>query len=1701
MTNCLGKYSIAIENIKDKKKQLVLKILEYRILFQKFKQSKNKKSKQLYSIHFFDINKVISKDSLHITIETKKQTISIYSKDSNQILQLITKQLYTFSFGFTKHIFPTIIIQPFIHHEKFWKTFSLTNKRENDGSNNHFQMDFLQIYQGYCDYYNIERNFQFVMKYKKIALNKKKPYVFNFNKLLGFLNGSNTKKKSKTKLNTYKQFKAIFKTLKCYGHFTSILCHNFDFKFLPKLFADLTEGNIQITKIKMTGIGSSEFFLEFAKALKDNINIPLEHLNLSNNHLGDKIGLKIINSLSKSTKGLRVLKMKNCNFTNKGVEKMFQILKSCKKINKIIKKIDFSNNSLGEIGTKAVTDWVHRLTTSENKIHSIHLSECSLKLNTFLPILTKQICYQLQNLDLSGSKLDNSSSILLSKIIKQSFVLRYLNLSKTCVARNDFQLITSTIKKNKKIEKFFFNASSNNFELEEANIIAENLINSTKIKSLVIEDNNFTIAGLQIIIRELISNKSIRHISLARTFRTCDNLKLLSELFQILIKKNEYLHHLNLEGYDKTNCLSKYIHKMLLSLGDNKHLQSLNIFNNEIGEVGLNLLLNSLKQNTTLTSLQFDDKRGDYTIKSLESITNMLQVNDILKFFPVPINLIKKISKKKTLELVLNFQNEIEKKIKNNKKNSKIRIKKNKFELNKKYKIFLKKNQKMSNNNNNNEKTGNSEILDHKNRQNNGKQANESNGRHIDIPDKNYLIRSDDELVESTSIETMCNELKTQLGFKSRNNKQRSSSCTRIELSKHIQKKQLKKFEKIIKKNIELDTYTKNINSKSFDINLKLSSLSSSAPKNSSPLNINSLLQTNLYPETNNNPNIASSTFVTNSSSKTTAIETTTATTTATTTTTTKRDTDSSKSKKKSSLIFPNKKYLRRITRSKTIYTPSIPFFKNRGRSSTILSNPNSKNEFLTSTSILNSENNDTTKSKTEYEGDELKFIEMSSKLKTLLKNENFDEIKKMIRKKIKRKNSKRKNKKKENTNVLKSKKNYIGHCDYILGDIDADPNGGRDTFYLNFENNSTLLHYACQYGNLDFLMFCLNFPNIEKIINFQDKLGLTPLHKLMSKNPGRELVMLLSDYGCDFNITDKRGWNALQLFLHSIDNDREDMEACNKNIEILNILLDNNSLINQKDEKGWTSVHRTANLGYSKLLEILIQKGGKVDQLDNKKSSALHRSARNGNVECVKVLIKYGADLDAVDSSGNTAMSLARLFGQSKVEKELDPNLKENEGQIPITFDYEENYLHLKNKIMEYSPNYYEYTILLFGAVKCGKTKLIQRIKTKLFSETYLPTIENKNSLKVIYSNKRVIINLLDVSGDQIYSSFREGWIKKADGFIIGYSVDENPEYLDTLKVVYKMIKLIKSQKNKKLVDRNQINKTQNKELDLPLILVSLKNDLKKKLITEEDGVELSKYFHCPFVQVSSKLNVNVEFVFKNLIHQLIMKIPNREPKTELDNPLKQQNNKFLNKNYNHLFPNLNNSNIINHNNNNNNNNHNNNNDNNNDNNNNNINNNDNIKNYLKKKMNQSNSQPTNKRKNLTEIKSFEDVLKNDICLDWFSKFLKHEYAQENLTFFFSIQQYKKINHNSPQLVQISAQKIAETYIFDGSQEQININFEERKTIENILESKQNIDSKLFDQALIQILQILKTDSYPKFIQTSFYKKMNQQIYKLQYY
>lgn len=157
---------------------------------------------------------------------------------------------------------------------------------------------------------------------------------------------------------------------------------------------------------------------------------------------------------------------------------------------------------------------------------------------------------------------------------------------------------------------------------------------------------------------------------------------------------------------------------------------------------------------------------------------------------------------------------------------------------------------------------------------------------------------------------------------------------------------------------------------------------------------------------------------------------------------------------------------------------------------------------------------------------------------------------------------------------------------------------------------------------------------------------------------------------------------------------------------------------------------------------------------------------------------------------------------------------------------------------------------VCLLGAFSVGKTSLIQRYVSSLFSDKYLTTVGVRIDKKQLHINdKGISLMIWDIAGEDEFTSIRPAYLRGMSGYIL--VVDgTRPSTCDTALGIH-----------------NMVHETIGK---LPALFAINKADIKDQWQLDARQLNMLKLTGCPVVETSAKHDAGVEDMFLQLAHRM---------------------------------------------------------------------------------------------------------------------------------------------------------------------------------------------------------------------------------------
>lgn len=165
---------------------------------------------------------------------------------------------------------------------------------------------------------------------------------------------------------------------------------------------------------------------------------------------------------------------------------------------------------------------------------------------------------------------------------------------------------------------------------------------------------------------------------------------------------------------------------------------------------------------------------------------------------------------------------------------------------------------------------------------------------------------------------------------------------------------------------------------------------------------------------------------------------------------------------------------------------------------------------------------------------------------------------------------------------------------------------------------------------------------------------------------------------------------------------------------------------------------------------------------------------------------------------------------------------------------------------------------ILILGGQGVGKTSIIKRYKSNIYIDEYEPTIQITSKKVINFNNDYISLEIVDLEGqteNTIYTpnKFSFGY----NGYVLVYDVRDIKSF-DLIKKIYEQIAELSGNISKILVGTKSDKSLENN------------NNFGAREVSFDEGKKLAEKIHCPFIEVSSQDNKNIEEIFRLLLIEI---------------------------------------------------------------------------------------------------------------------------------------------------------------------------------------------------------------------------------------
>lgn len=158
---------------------------------------------------------------------------------------------------------------------------------------------------------------------------------------------------------------------------------------------------------------------------------------------------------------------------------------------------------------------------------------------------------------------------------------------------------------------------------------------------------------------------------------------------------------------------------------------------------------------------------------------------------------------------------------------------------------------------------------------------------------------------------------------------------------------------------------------------------------------------------------------------------------------------------------------------------------------------------------------------------------------------------------------------------------------------------------------------------------------------------------------------------------------------------------------------------------------------------------------------------------------------------------------------------------------------------------------ICMLGSFSVGKTSLVKRYISSIFSDKYHTTVGVKVDKKqVLLGDRELMLMLWDIAGEDAFTSIKPAQLRGMAGYVLVIDGTRQSSF-DVAMALHNMVK-------------EQLG-------DLPLVFALNKADLKSKWVLSQDSIRQLALTGYPILETSAKLDEGVDDMFMSLARQLL--------------------------------------------------------------------------------------------------------------------------------------------------------------------------------------------------------------------------------------
>lgn len=436
----------------------------------------------------------------------------------------------------------------------------------------------------------------------------------------------------------YDVVSSVFKSLNSLNIITGVCSIGVDGPEILKSFAPFLGMNSNIQIIHFEDCGITDGLEEVLENLKKNPVLNVVYWNLSQNKFTNPNPL--IDIFSFSQKKVLYVNFNGCRLSARFLESLFTSFIENKNMYELrhlhLSGSDFQDNN----ALVSFRQFLGRCSKEGGiKLETLDIGSIKSYVCRILEV-THEVQIPLKRLILSNSRINSVDMEQLLFVIKSTKTLSVLDVSNTSISPEDVASIIESFSKNDDIDRvtLYINCLNLNGEKLLPLFNSFHINGFTKWNGLYMDSNKMSASDLKELSALLVKMENLEELSLSDNFDSSMEFVSRILLDLLLIPR---LRKLCLSG-SKEHCLRSALFPFLEHVCEKNTIKYLDISNNDLGDIGLNLIKHIICTSESIEEIFFDNN-GINTFEHISAVAEAVKLNENIITFGFPVSDAKNI--------------------------------------------------------------------------------------------------------------------------------------------------------------------------------------------------------------------------------------------------------------------------------------------------------------------------------------------------------------------------------------------------------------------------------------------------------------------------------------------------------------------------------------------------------------------------------------------------------------------------------------------------------------------------------------------------------------------------------------------------------------------------------------------------------------------------------------------------------------------------------------------------------------------------------------------------------------------------------------------------------------------------------------------------------------------------------------------------